>query len=202
MSITSTVGSRPSRLDLMNGDLAFRSGRDLLARVVLSHGPASRFSHVGVIVIVDGKPAVVHAVPPEGRFQGGVIVEQLDRFAAPDAAGDVGLFRIRDAGRSGERIREYALRQVGKPFDGAFSFADDGRMYCTELVLKALSAGGIDIAAHVPRTSMMLLAEPVVLPDHLMSSPLVEPLAPSVMLTRGTSAAAGSQGIPEHLGSR
>lgn len=165
------------RLDLVDGDLVFRTGRDVMARLVLSQGSASRFSHVGVIVRVDGAPFVVHAVPAEGRFQGGVVLEPLERFAAPRLAAGVGLYRVRGATRvSRDRIRDHALAQVGKPFDDAFSLADDRRLYCTELVLNALAAGGLDLAPTVPRVRMMLVTEPVVLPDGLTSSPRLEPL--------------------------
>ena len=99
-------------------------------------------------------------------------------FGAPEHAGDVGFYRIRGAsGRTRDRIRQYAFAQLGKRFDSAFSLADDSRMYCTELVLKALAAGGIDAASTVPRIRVMLIAEPVALPDHLTRSPVAEPLA-------------------------
>lgn len=57
------------------------------------------------------------------------------------------------------------------------------RKYCTELVLKALAAGGINIAATVPRIRVMRLTEPVVLPNDLRLSPSVESLAPNITLT-------------------
>lgn len=46
-------------------------------------------------------------------------------------------------------------------------------MYCTEQVLTALAAGGINIAATVPRLRVMRLTEPVVLPNDLRLSPSV-----------------------------
>ncbi|NJD69717.1 MAG: hypothetical protein C3F12_04600 [Candidatus Methylomirabilota bacterium] len=173
-----------SRLDLVDGDLVFRTGRDIMARLVLSQSNTARFSHVGLIVTVDGKPFVVHALPADGRLQGGVILEPLAQFAAPENAATIAFFRVRNVENSSRhRIREYALKQLGKPFDDAFSLADHSRMYCTELALNALAAGGIATAT-VPRHRVMLLTEPVVLPDDLIFSLSVEPSAPNSTFAR------------------
>ncbi len=108
-----------------------------------------------------------------------------DRFGSSDNATDIGFYRAKGVQSiSRRRIREYVLQQIGKPFDDGFSLSDDRRMYCTELVLKALAAGGIDMAATVPRIRVMLLTEPVVPPDYLRLSPLVQPLAPNSAFER------------------
>jgi hypothetical protein len=172
-------------VDLSDGDLFFRTGRDLMSRLVLSQGQTPRFSHVGLTVKIGPEVFVIHAVPRDGHSNGGVLLEPLARFASVANAADVGVYRIRGITNDARaRIREYVLRQVGKPFDDAFSLSDDRRMYCTELVLKALAAGGIDLAATVPYIRVMLLTEPVVPPDSLRLSPLVQPLGPNGAVAR------------------
>ena len=37
--------------DLKDGDLIFRTGRDLMARVVLAQGDEARYSHVGIVTM-------------------------------------------------------------------------------------------------------------------------------------------------------
>jgi hypothetical protein len=165
-------------LDLADGDLVFRTGRELMSRLILSQGDTPRFSHVGLIVRIGGSAFVVHAVPPEGTAVSGVVLEPLARFASSSVARDFGAYRISGVTAAARaRMRDYALRQIGKPFDDAFALSDDRRMYCTELVLKAIAAGGVEIAPTVPSIRVMLLAEPVVPPDHLRRSPLIEPLS-------------------------
>jgi len=170
---------RAAEIELTDGDLVFRRGRDLVSRLVLSQGDAPRFSHVGVSVRIGGSTFVIHAVPADGASPGGVVLEPLARFAASTGAVDLGAYRVRGLTPVARaKVRDYALRQVGKPFDDAFSMRDDQRMYCTELVLKALTAGGVEITPTVPSLRVPLLAEPVVPPDHLRLSPLLEPLVP------------------------
>lgn len=166
-----------TRPRLFDGDLVFRRGRDLASRLVLSQGDAARFSHVGVIVTLESGVAVVHALPKEGSRPGGVRVERLSEFASPANAAEIAFYRpaaVTEEGRV--RMRRYILAQVGKPFDDEFRLSDDRRFYCTGLAIKALASGGVAVAAGLPQVRVMLLAEPVVPPDYLRRSALLEPI--------------------------
>lgn len=171
-----TVARPQLPVDLKDGDLVFRAGRDMMARLVLSQGDATRFSHVGVIVMHGHKAFVVHAVPAEGLNAGGVREEPLAEFSKPSNASDIGFFRVSgldDRGR--QEIVDYALEQIGKPFDDEYRFSDDSRMYCTELVLKALVVGEITKVSSTGSVQVLTLNEPVFPPDSLRRSPeLVE----------------------------
>ena len=52
-------------------------------------------------------------------------------------------------------------------------------MYCTELAVKSIAAAEIDIAVSLPSIRVMLLAEPVIPPDHLRRSHHLEIVLPN-----------------------
>ena len=159
-------------MDLRDGDLVFRAGVDLAARLILSQGDGTVFSHVGMIVVQDGEPHVLHAVPEEQGSPGGVMLEPLREFSAPGRASHVAAYRIEAAdGAAREAMRIYALTQLGKPFDAEFSMVSDHSLYCTELVLKAMKAAGLQAGKLVPPLHVMTVQEPVFAPDALRRSP-------------------------------
>lgn len=164
---------------LSDGDLAFRTGRDMMSRLVLSQGDSSRFSHVGILLKQESDLAVIHALPRDGRFQGGVVIEPLRVFAASDNASDIGFYRVKGINTDARNsVREYVLRQIGKPFDYDFLMSEDEKIYCTELVLKAFAAAGIGIAKSMPNVQVMLIKEPVNPPDYLRRLPQMEAIVP------------------------
>lgn len=165
--------------ELADGDLVFRTGRDMMTRLVLSQGESSRFSHVGIIVKQGKKTYVVHALPHDNLSQGGVQIEPLVLFASTENAAEIGFYRIKNIDlMSQQKIRIYALQQLGKPFDNAFRFSDDTEFYCTELVLKALAAGGIDLSKSIMSIEVFMLSEPVFPPDYLRRSSILKLLTP------------------------
>ncbi len=170
-------------MELMDGDLVFRTGRDVMARLVLSQGKSPRFSHVGVIVKQNNQALVIHAFPHDDTTRGGVQMEPLSLFVSTKNASDVGFYRVRhiEVG-SRQKIHNYALQQVGKPFDDEFQFSDDSHFYCTELVLKALAAAGIDLSQTTQHINVLTLAEPVFPPDHLRRSSGLEVMTHSPSL--------------------
>lgn len=155
-----------------DGDLIFRSGRDMVSRLVLSQSDTPQFSHVGVIIKRDGHTLVAHALPAAGNFAGGVVLDPLSEFASVENASSVGLYQVERLGAvERDRLRAFLLQQLGKPFDDSFSMTDDGLMYCTELAVKAYTAAGIDLAGRVGRAQVMTILESVVLPDALSIAP-------------------------------
>jgi permuted papain-like amidase YaeF/Yiix C92 family enzyme len=148
---------------LRDGDLLFRTGRDMTSRIVLAQSSDSRYSHVGMVIVQDGRPLVLHAVPT-----GGVVLQTLAYFAAPERAAEVAALRPTALGDLGRvALRAYALAQVGKPFDDELAYSEDSRLFCTELVMKALAKAGIDADTPVPRVRVPLHDEAIPTPDDL-----------------------------------
>lgn len=163
--------------ELLDGDLVFRRGRDVLARVVLGQGDDAQYSHVGMVVGMEGEPFVVHAIPFGRDGRGGVVLERLSEFTAQDVASAVSYYRVdRIAQHQRSAMRRFALARVGTQFDDDFLLTDDQRIYCSELIIRALAASDIDIMPTAVATRLALLREDVVLPDDLRRSPMLRML--------------------------
>lgn len=153
------------------GDLVFRTGRDVMARLVLTQGDSVRYSHVGVLVGSAGKWSVVSSMPAEGAFRGGVATEPLALFAGREKARAVGFWRV---GALSPQAREvfvaHVLAQRGRPFDAGFRYGEDSGLYCTELVMKGLAAAGQDLSDSVEGVTVPTVPEKVYPPDYLRRS--------------------------------
>lgn len=159
-------------IEIQTGDLAFRRGRDGIADAVMTYGEGSRYSHVGVVVVRDGDPRVIHAIPAEGDSPGGVIEEPFRDFGAPAAASALGVYRISGlASRQQDAIQRHLESQLGKPFDLSLRASHDREQYCTELVVGGLGAAGLLWAVRVRTIDSGLMPEPVIPPEALLELP-------------------------------
>ena len=165
---------------LQEGDIIFRTGTDMLARLVLAHGKASRFSHVGLIVRMTDGWVVVHSTPAEPGMKAGVHTDLLEDFASNQVAAEIGFFRVDGLNEQRrQKIKEYLLSQLGRPFDYRFQYSDDSAQYCTELVLKALRHSGIDLEPSMARVQVLTLQEAAIPPDSLLLSPVLREMVPN-----------------------
>jgi uncharacterized protein YycO len=172
--VTAPRRSPLSAAELRDGDLVFRRGRDALSRIALSYSEQAHFSHVGMVIRSADAVRVVHALPADGHSPGGVRSEPLERFIATPVAEDVAYFRL-DMLTSPQRARihRYLHRAIGAPFDYRFRYSDDTALYCSELVVKALKAAGIDLERGLQKVSTVTLVEPAIPPDAIVRSALV-----------------------------
>lgn len=158
-------------VELLDGDVVFRRGADAIGRMVLSYSDRPRFSHVGMVVRVAGETLVVHALPETPGNDGGVRVDWLGNFSAPQRAEEVGYYRLgRLTLEQRREIRRFLLEHVGTPFDLRFAYSTDDSMYCTELVLKALAQAGLDVASSLDTVRVITVDEPAFSPDALSQS--------------------------------
>ena len=169
LSSESPLAFDAARYDLLDGDLVFRQGRGLTSQLILQVGTGATYSHVGVIVLREGEPFVVHALPAEGDEPNGVALQSLESFAAPQNASRIAIHRASGLGdKAREQMRDYVLSQVDRPFDDGFVHSDDAEIYCTELAIKALEEAGLPrVANEVPSVELPLLTEPVFTPSAL-----------------------------------
>lgn len=161
---------------LCPGDAVFRSGLSLESGAVLAARARSRFSHVGIAAVSGSELHIVHALPPERGYAGGVVNTSWANYAAASDVEAVGVFRVAHAS-TGERTRiaDGALRFLGTPFNSAFSLDRRDGVYCTQLALSALSCADPAITRAVLPTPVAFLPQPVYLPDSLLNWPrLVE----------------------------
>lgn len=106
-------------------------------------------------------------------------MEPLDEFAAPAVVEGVAYYRVSCLSPSQrERARGYLLSALGKPFDYAFRLSDDSSLYCSELVVKAFQAAGVDLTADLENVRGITLTEPAIPPDAFRQSALLGEIEP------------------------
>ena len=161
---------------IREGDLAFRCGRGVFSRAVTSAEEDGRYSHVGIIVMDDGKWKVVHAVPGEPEFKGDfdrVKIEDLDVFYGPDRAwcGELAHTGLIDSASVRALCRDaiQAARDSVR-FDNDYSLEDSSEVYCTEFVWRLYRRRGIDLSeGRRQRVNTLFVKGDVILPEHLFA---------------------------------
>jgi uncharacterized protein YycO len=117
---------------LKDGDIVFHTSRSAQS-VAVQRATGSRYSHMGIVLLRDGKPFVFEAVST-------VRYTPLAQWTARGNGGHYVAKRLRDAdtlltpgavARLHARTSEFA----GRPYDLTFEWSD-GRIYCSELVWK------------------------------------------------------------------
>ena len=141
-----------------DGDLVFHTSRSSQS-VAVQHATHSKYSHMGMVFVEDGKAFVFEAVQPVKRTP---LAEWIAR-------GDGGHFvakRLRDADallspENLKRLKSEGKRYQGKAYDLYFEWSDD-RIYCSELVWKMYKrALGIEIG-RTQRLAEFDLSDPAV----------------------------------------
>lgn len=178
------ASAKPS--GFLDGDVVFQTSQSSQSLAV-QRATGSKYSHMGIVFIRNGKPYVYEAV---ARVQ----YTPLNVWMARGVGGHIVVRRLRDASvvlnHDGiHRLRAAARQFEGRPYDLTFEWSDD-RIYCSELVWKIYHrALGVDLGAlqkikefklndpavrqklrerygaHVP------LEEPAISPEAMFSSP-------------------------------
>jgi len=117
---------------LRDGDIVFQTSQSAQS-VAVQKATGSRYSHMGLVLLREGKPFVFEAA-------GVVQYTPLDRWVARGVGGHFVAKRLRDSAEvltpSGiERLHRASKKYQGRRYDLTFEWSDD-RMYCSELVWK------------------------------------------------------------------
>ena len=137
---------------------------DPITQAVLFGQGGGQWSHVGIVVqlIPDGQIYIESAMPGVGTK-----LEKPEVFFSDEQAseGEVLLMPVDKV----DGIQSAAKSLLGRPFDDQLALDDDGKkLYCTELVAKALrSAGAIK---DLPTRSVPFLPQKVIAPDDLVAA--------------------------------
>jgi hypothetical protein len=141
---------------LATGQIVLRDEGDAVSFFMnLFPAEFQRWTHVGVLSIEDGKPYVYDTVmtllpvsvpgqPPTATSGGKMRREPLEDYIANQK---VVAFYAPLAGGDPAQIAAYARRQyvLGTPFDPYFDDTDATRLYCAEIVARALQELGIAV---------------------------------------------------------
>jgi len=116
---------------LENGDIICRLGDRLWSQIFKDFSADDkRFSHIGIIRIIDEHITVIHAegtTKPEKDF---VKEESINDFLK--VAREIGVYRIMNL--DGNKISGMAMEYINVPFDWKFDMSDKSELYCTELL--------------------------------------------------------------------
>ena len=134
---------RAQSYDWRAGDLVFQTSRSRQSEAI-EKSTHSRWSHMGVVWAVNGKPMVFEAVEP-------VRLTPLKQWIARGAERRYAVKRLRDADRLLTpavlgKMESLGRVWLGRHYDLAFDWSDD-RLYCSELAWKLYERGaGITLA--------------------------------------------------------
>jgi uncharacterized protein YycO len=129
-------------LPLRDGDIVFQTSRSSQSMAV-QEATGSRYSHMGIVFIRNGKPFVYEAA---GKVQ----YTPLKKWAARGVGSQLLAKRLKNANevldaKAVKKLRVAADEFEGKPYDPTFEWSDS-RIYCSELVWKIYQRGlGIEL---------------------------------------------------------
>ncbi|MFM7177617.1 MAG: YiiX/YebB-like N1pC/P60 family cysteine hydrolase [Bacteroidota bacterium] len=136
--ITKSVPKIP---ELKSGDLVFRSGKGFVSGIMRNTSLRDRtYSHVGLVIIKDGKPTVYHMMEKmeNGKSISGLWCESLEDFCSERENNRVTVYRYANLNRNGllleNEIRSLSAKEP--TFDDHFDLSSDKELYCTEFVWK------------------------------------------------------------------
>ena len=152
-----TACSQSKNYNFKNGDIIFQDSPSSQSKAI-KLATNSKYSHVGIVYIENGKPYVYEAVGP-------VKSTPLTQWINNGEGNAFVVKRLKNESiLSMEKLtamKNIAKTFENKPYDGLFAWADN-RIYCSELVWKIYKRGlGIELGA-LKKLKSFDLSHPVV----------------------------------------
>lgn len=127
-----------------DGDLVLRLGNDITSNMLAQLNPEDkRFSHIGICFIENGAKMVYHSLGSEYGAHNYLRKDSLAVFFNLADNLSIGYARANlDAGtrqRIHDTLEQWYQTQI--PFDMDFDWKSDDKMYCSEMVAKAIMRG-------------------------------------------------------------
>ena len=170
----------PTPGGVRSGDLVFIRGKSVRSAVVcLLEGSDRAYSHVGLTVLEDGRPFIIHAEPAHDAASDRVMKEPWDTLVSPKRIAGATVFRVvtHTSGNALGILASNAAEQYWKealPFDHDFDLMTSQKLYCTELVWRAYLTTGIDLRGNSFGSDRNYL-----LPSDLIRSGVLREIQPS-----------------------
>lgn len=171
-------------IDFHNGDLVLRRGKSLVSQMVLLRDKHSEYSHVGVVVIKNGQPFVVHATPGEAEKDQPeyVKMETIQEFLDVEKSADFAVYSLtKQNSEIGTKVARKALDYYDQhiEFDSKFDLKDDSKLYCTELVWLAYKAAGINLIETYDEVNIPFYKGDFIYPSNLFMNPIFKRTYPN-----------------------
>jgi hypothetical protein len=127
---------------LQSGDVLLRLGTDITSEMLRQMNQTDkRYSHCGIVNIEHDTVFVYHAIGGEFNPDQRIKREPLYSFCHPSENKAAAIVRTGSTATQQLQIGQQAkaLWAQGIPFDMAFDYQTDDRLYCAEMVSKAIS---------------------------------------------------------------
>jgi hypothetical protein len=161
--------------DLKNGDLVFRKGRSLESFAVCLADKEKDFSHVGLVILRNGIPFVIHAVPGESDgVKDFIKLEKVEAFLSTEKASAFAVYRPGFDTEIRDRVCKVALQFYTSKctFDYEYDIKTESKLYCTELILKAYREAGVELSGIYPSTvDLGFIRKQIILPAAFLKNP-------------------------------
>ena len=163
-----------------NGDIVFRLGDSSVSNLVMIADEQSKYSHVGIIVVENGMPMVVHACPPDLNVissNNKLKKDSINVFFSFNNAVNGALYRLKDnniAARAANEAKR--LYNDGVMFDYNFDINDTTEFYCTEFIEYVYEKSGVSIIGDKHHSVIIpgIYIEDCILVSDLISSEQLE----------------------------
>jgi len=123
------------------GDVVVRLNRCQSSRFIKNFSRVDkRYSHSGIVLFENGYPYVYHILDGSENPNGKLRKDSLIRFCNPKYNSEFGIYRYDMNEGEINALRSVVHRwyQDGVRFDAAYDLSTDDKMYCSEMVSKAL----------------------------------------------------------------
>ena len=126
---------------LKEGDLVVRMNRDPSSRFIKYFNHKDKnFSHSGIVLFEHGYPYVYHIINGEENPDQKMRMDSLRNFCSPRHNVAYGIYRYDMSADEISKLKTlvHEWYATGVRFDSLFSLQSDDRMYCSEMVGKAV----------------------------------------------------------------
>jgi hypothetical protein len=127
---------------IKDGDLVVRLSTDPCSQYLKNFNRNDKkYSHAGIVVFDNGRPYIFHIVNGEENPDEKLKKDSLKGFCDPRKNFAYGIFRYEIKPGEIERLKNFIHQwyRQGIQFDSTFNLKTDDRMYCSEMIYKALA---------------------------------------------------------------
>lgn len=127
---------------LKEGDLVTRLNQDPTSQFIKNFNRQDKsYSHAGIVLFENGYPYIYHIVNGEENPDEKLRKDSLSGFCNPRKNIAYGIFRYEMGAGEIKRLKDLIHKWYikGVRFDSTFNLKTDDRMYCSEMIRKALA---------------------------------------------------------------
>ncbi len=124
------------------GDIIFRGGTDIESNIIRDFSNADKlFSHCGIILKNDGGLGITHILGGTTNPDGGILTQPVEDFLLYPDNESAGIYSIALSAKQLYKLYHFidSVQKQKVTFDLHFNLFTKQQLYCTELVIDALS---------------------------------------------------------------